>query len=119
MKQSEGVLRLPALVGRAARVEEREADFVFQKGDVRVAEDDDAGFGEAFLEALTTAFFSSRVVDHGYLRAAEVELQGLRQGHPWWVHVTLDGVDQGVGGEFIEHRRHDQVPGVQDQVGLL
>src|SRR5215210_2253785 len=119
LKQSERVLRLPALVCRATRVEEQEADFVFQKGDVRVAEDDDAGFGEALLEALTTAFFSSRVVDHGYLHTAEVELQGLRQGHPWRVHVTLDGVDRGVGGEFVEHRRHDQVPGVQYQVGLL
>jgi hypothetical protein len=84
-----------------------------------VAEDDDAGFGEAFLEALATVFLSPRVVDHGYLRTAEVKLQGLRQGHPWWVHVTLDGAGRGVGGEFVEHPRHDQIPGVQDQVGLL
>ena len=72
-QQGEGVLWLPAFIGRAAGVEEQEVIFVLQKGDVRVSEDDHTGLGEATRQTSAAALPAPRIVDHSYFGAAEGE----------------------------------------------
>ena len=110
--------RLSALVGWASWVEEQETIFVLQEGYVRVAEDYRAGLGEASAKAPTTSLLAPRVVDHGYSRAAEVELQRLGELHFGWIHVAPDGADRSVCGELVEHRWLEQIPRMQDKVRL-
>jgi hypothetical protein len=118
-QQSEGVLRLPALVGRAAGVEEQEAIFFLQKGDVRVSEDDYARLGKATCQTLAAALSAPRVMDHGYSSAADAELQRLREVHLRRVYVAPDGADGGVERQLVEERRIQQIACVQDQIGFF
>ncbi len=113
------MLGLAAPIRRAAGVEEQEPALVLQERDVRVAKDDHAGFREAAPHARPAPLFRAGVVDHGYRYAPEGELQRLRQLHVRPVQVPLDGANGGVEGELVEHRRFEQIPGVQDQVGAL
>ena len=115
-QQGEGVVRLPAPVGRAAGIEEQKATFVLQKGDVRVPEDDYASFGEATRQTPAAALLTARVVDHCNPNTTEAELQRLREAQVRRVHVTLDGADGGVECQPLKERRFDQVPRVQDQI---
>ncbi len=115
-QQGKSVLRLPASVGRATGVEEQEIVFVLQKGDVRVPEDDNAGFGEATRQTPAAALLTSRVVDHCNPRTAETELQRLWEVQVRRIHVTLDGADGGVERQLVKEGRFDQVPRVQDQI---
>src|ERR687894_263308 len=90
-QQSEGVLRLPAFVGRAAGVEEQEAIVVLQKGDVRVSEDDYTRLGKATCQTPAAALSTARVVDHAYSGAAEAKLQGLEGVHLRRGYCAPDG----------------------------
>jgi hypothetical protein len=118
-QQSEGVLRLPAFVGRTAGVEEQEAIFVLQKGDVRVSEDNYTRLGKATCQTPAAALSTSRVVDHAYSSAAEAKLQRLGEVYLRRVYVAPDGADGGVERQLVEERRIQQIACVQDQISLF
>src|ERR671916_1940984 len=101
-QQSEGVLRLPSFVGRAAGVEEQEAVFVLQKGGVRVSEDDYTRLGKATCQTPAAALSTARVVDHAYSSATEAKLQRLGEVHLRRGFVCPDGAGGGVEGPVVE-----------------
>ena len=74
------VLRLAAAVGGAAGVEDLEAVALLVQRDVRVAEDDGVGVGEARAQAVEPAGRRAGVVDHRDPRA--VRLDDARLGEP-------------------------------------
>src|SRR3712207_3232051 len=116
-QQREGVARLAAPVGGAPGVEQHESVLVLQERDVGVTEDDDAGVREATPHASPAAAFGAGVVDHGHPRAAEPELQRLREARG--VEVPPHRLDGRVSGELAEEHRIYEVSRVQDQVGAL
>jgi hypothetical protein len=118
-QQGKGMLRLPAFVGRTARVEEQKTIFILQKGDVRVSKDDHAGFGEATRQTPAAALSTPRVVDHSYFSAAEAELQRLGKVHLRRVYVAPDGADGSVERQLVEQRRVQQISCVQDEIRLF
>src|SRR5918993_1849228 len=118
-EQSEGVLRLTSLVGRAAGIEQKESVLVLQPGDMRVSEDHDASLRKATSHPVPPALPRSGVVDHGYPLAAELELQRLLQLRFRWIEVAAYRPDGCVCRELVEESRVHQVAGVQDQVGAL
>jgi hypothetical protein len=95
-------MRLAPFVGGTPGVEQHEAVLVLQEGDVGVAEDDDVGVREAASQASPAALLATGVVDHGHPRAAEVELEGLREIEVRRVQVAADGKDGGVGPELFK-----------------
>ena len=79
VKQREGGARLATPVRGAPGIEQHEIVFVFEEGDVRVAEDDYAGGREAAPQARPATFPGTGIVDHRYLCATQLELQRLRE----------------------------------------
>jgi hypothetical protein len=113
------VARLAPPVGGAPWVEQHEAALVFQEGYVGVTEDNDAGVREAASEAPSAALLASGVVDHGDPRAAELELEGLREIQVRGIEVAADGMDGGVGAQLVEEVLDHEVPGVEYEIGAL
>src|SRR5215211_9147232 len=73
VKQREGGARLATPVRGAPGIEQHEIVFVFEEGDVRVAEDDHAGVREAASQARPATFPGPGIVDHRYLCATQLE----------------------------------------------
>jgi hypothetical protein len=119
VERREGVAWLAPLFRGAPGVEEHEAVLILQKGDVGVAEDDDAGVREAAAQARPAALLASGVVDHGDPRAAELELEGLREIQVRGIEVAADGMDGGVGAQLVEEVLDHEVPGVEYEIGAL
>jgi hypothetical protein len=69
---------------------------------VGVTKDDDAGVREAASQASSAALLASGVVDHGDLRAAELELEGLWEIEVRGIEVSPDGPNGRVSGELGE-----------------
>src|SRR5215208_5718508 len=57
-EQGKGVLRLTTLIGWATGIEKQKTILVFEKGYMRVAQDNHASVGKAFTEALAAALFT-------------------------------------------------------------
>jgi hypothetical protein len=109
-------VRLATPVRGAPGVEQHEATLVFEKGNVRVAEDDNTDVREAAPQARPATFFRAGVVDHRYLCATQLELQRLREVWVWGIQVSPHRLYGRVSGELVEKRRIHQVPRVQGEI---
>ncbi len=118
-ERCERELRLAALVRRASWVEEEQLAVVFEEGDVRVSEDDNAGLGEAPLHPIPSSALRAGVVNHRNTDASEVELPRFRQPRVRRVEVSPDGKRWRIAFQFVEEGRIHEVSGVEDEVGAF
>src|SRR5215217_1188603 len=118
-EQREGVARLAPPVGGTPGVEQHEAVFVLEEGDVGVTEDHYACVREAVPHARPAAAPGAGVVDHAHPRAPEPEFPRLGEICSGRVEVPPDRLDGRVRGELVEERRGYQISRVQDEVGAL
>jgi hypothetical protein len=112
--------RSGAPLGGAAGVDDPDALVTLQLRHVRVAVDDRGAAGKGRVQTILAACPRARVVHHPDLHALDLDNSALRQDglQRFVIHVPRDRLHGGESAQLDEHALRDDVPRVQDEIGL-